>query len=206
MQLFYRFYTLFDHTQCNVSNGKRLFAYLVDWFAGSLLTTLPLALIWLKQTKDMEAMARVNLMSLSSQVGVQTAYIAGCIAVIFALFFYVFVPLRVWKGQTLGKRMMEFKIVKTNGDDVTLKTLCIRQIIGIILIEGSIYSISTILHQALSLAFHINFIDSLMYVGLVISAFSVLLVIKFPSCRMLHDYLAHTKVIPFESEAKSESI
>lgn len=207
MNLFLKMYTFFDHRTCDVTNGKRFFAYVIDWFLGSLFTMLPMCLMWLMLTNDMDRMAGVNVMYIAGQVSYSSAYLAGLISTLFALFYYVYVPWKIYPGQTVGKRSMGFKIVKTNDDEVTLKTLLLRQVIGIILIEGSLYTVSGILHSILSLATNINFITILMYVGLVISIMSGFVILKIESRRMLHDYIADTKVILFETqEHENESI
>ncbi|MEG0328988.1 MAG: RDD family protein [Longicatena sp.] len=207
MSLFVRLYTLFDNSECDVNNGKRFFAYVIDWFLGSLFTMLPMCIMWLLLTKDMDKMAGVNVMYIAGQVSTSKAYLAGLLSTVFALFYYVVIPWKIHRGQTIGKRMMGFKIVQKNNEEVTLSTLIIRQVIGIIIIEGALYNVSGILHSMLSLATNINFISILMYVGLAISVCSGFLVLKINSRRMFHDYLAKTKVIAFEEEEhQNESI
>lgn len=199
MSLFIKIYTFIDHTACNVSSGKRLFAYIIDWFLGSLCTTLPMSIMWLMKTHDMEHMSGVNVMNMASHVTVGYAYIAGFLSVVFALFYYIFIPWKVYPGQTPGKRMMRFKIMGLNDEEVKLGTLIVRQFIGIMVIEGALYTVSGVLHSILALATNINFITPLMYVGLFISVFSAFLLLKGESKRALHDYVAKTKVVAIDT-------
>lgn len=195
MSLFIKIYTFIDHRNCNVTNGKRLFAYVFDWFFGSLFTTLPMSIMWLMKTHDMQNMASVNVLNMSTHVTVSYAYLGGVLSIVFALFYYIFIPWKIYPGQTPGKRMMGFKITKLDDEEATIGTLFIRQFIGIMLIEGALYSISGVLHSILSLATDINFITPLMYLCLLISVLSGFLLLKGESRRAFHDYLAKTKVV-----------
>lgn len=199
MNIFMKLYMKLDHSICNVTSSKRFVAYVIDWFLGSLFTMLPMCILWMMWTKDMETMSRANVLLIASNVGYMQAYLAGGVSVLFALFYYVIVPWRIYPGQTVGKRAMGFKIVKLDESDVDLKTLILRQIIGIIIIEGGLYNVSGILHSLISLALNLNLVQWLLYIGLGISILSAFLALKMSSQRMFHDYLAKTKVIPFEN-------
>lgn len=39
MNIFFNLYMKLDHSECNVANGKRLFAYIIDWFFRKSLYT-----------------------------------------------------------------------------------------------------------------------------------------------------------------------
>ena len=207
MTMFMKVYTWLDHQLCDVSNAKRFFAYVIDWFAGSLCTMLPMCLLWMFWTQDMDRMANANVLLIAGQVSDAQAYLAGALSILFALFYYVYIPWRVTPGQTPGKRAMGFAIVKEDGSAVTLRALLIRQIIGIMVVEGALYNVSGIWHSMLSLALDVNLVTILMYVGLAISVLSGFLVLRVQSRRMLHDYLARTKVTAIHEEtSKNESI
>lgn len=207
MNLFFKFYAKLDRSECNVTSTKRFVAYVMDWFLGSLCTMLPMCLLWLMQTQDMDTMSSVNLYVIAGKLGYSQAYLAGALSIAFALFYYVVVPWKIYPGQTCGKRAMGFKVVKLDGSDVDLKTLIIRQIVGIIIIEGALYNISGIVHSLISLIVNLNLVQWLLYIGLVVSAISSFLALKMSSQRMIHDYLAKTKVIEhIDPNAVNQSI
>lgn len=56
-------------------------------------------------------------------------FIAGIIGVIFALFYYIYIPFFVYKGQTVGKRICKVKIIQNNNQEVSLKSLVLRQMV-----------------------------------------------------------------------------
>lgn len=207
MNLFIKFYTMFDRSKCEVTTSKRFFAYVIDWFLGSLFTMLPMCILWLMWTKDMETMSRVNVLLIAGTLSYPQAYFAGLLSVAFALFYYVVVPWKIYPGQTCGKRAMGFKIVHLDDTAVTLKTLLIREVLGIMIIEGALYNVSGILHSLLSLLTNLNLVQLLMYIGLAISVVSCFIALKMESRRMLHDYLAKTKIVESDEEkAPNQSI
>lgn len=71
-----------------------------------------MCLLWMMWTKDMETMAGVNVLVIAGRLGDGKAYLAGTLSILFALFYYVYIPLKIYPGQTPGKRAMGFKIVK----------------------------------------------------------------------------------------------
>lgn len=174
---------------CDVPSWKRFVAYMIDWYLGSMFISLPMVMIYMKTTNTDEL--NVNLL----QYPEKYALIAGSVGLIFAFFYYFIVPLKIWNGQTLGKRLCHFKISKGNGEDVTSKDLFLRQIIGIFIIEGSLISASNILHQIMSLISDKNFITPLMYLGIAVSVISALLVLFRKDHKAIHDLIAKTKVI-----------
>ena len=204
MNIFIKMYTAFDHSTCDVNNSKRFMAYLIDWFLGSLCTMLPMCLLWMFWTQNVDTMTDANVLYIAGQIGTWQAYLAGAMSVVFALFYYVYFPYKIHRGQTPGKRAMGFKVVKTNGDDVDLKTLLIRVVIGIILVESVLYNVSGVCFSILSLATGVNFLTIMKFVGIALGLFSAFLVLKVESRRMLHDYMADTKVIVFESEVSED--
>lgn len=207
MKLFIKLYTWMDHTPCNVSAGKRFFAYVIDWFLGSLVTMLPICFLWMYWTKDMNQMPNANVLLIAGNIGYTQAYLAGLLSVVFGLFYYVYVPWKLFPGQTCGKRAMGFRIKRIDEKRLDLKTLIIRQVIGIVIIEGSLYNLSGVLHSILSLATNVNFVNLLMYVGLAISVLSGFLSLRCESHRMLHDYIGKTMVELYEDETvKNQSI
>lgn len=198
MNIFFKLYMKLDHSECNVANGKRLFAYIIDWFLGSLCTLLPMCLLWMMWTKDMDTMASVNVLVIAGKLGDMKAYLAGTLSILFALFYYVYIPLKIYPGQTPGKRAMGFKIVKKDDSKADLKTLLIREVIGVMIIEGSLYTVSGVWHSMLSLALNLNLVGILMYAGLAVGILSGFMILKINSRRMFHDYLANTKVVEYE--------
>lgn len=175
-----------------VPSWKRVVAYIVDWYLGAMFTSLPMVMIYMKvlNTQDLNT----NLL----QYPKQYAFLAGGMGLLFALFYYMIVPLCIWKGQTLGKRWCHFKIVKINGDNAKLKELFLRQVVGIFLVEGALIFPSSLFHQILSLISNVNLITPLMYLGLAISILSGVFVVFRKDHRAIHDIISSTGVISID--------
>lgn len=198
--LYVKLYQHLDHTPSDVSNSKRMFAYIIDWYVGSLFMTLPLVFLYSKLTGTTEMTQ--TLYAFPGNYG----YVAGGLALLFGLLYYVFIPLKVWKGQTPGKRMMGFKIVKDDNSDVDFITLFKREVIFIFLFECSMYSASSYFHQILSMLAGYDLVTILMYIGIVITVASGALVLKFDARKMFHDYFAKTRVINVVKDTEGKGV
>lgn len=125
--------------------------------------------------------------------------IAGVLSLSVAFVYYVVLPI-IWKGQTLGKKLLGLKIVNDNYQEVNVKQLIIRQVIMIFLVEGSIYTCSNMLHQLVNVLTGYNIASIWNKVGLVITILSGILVIILKSKKSLHDIVSHTLVVDIKSE------
>ena len=133
------------------------------------------------------------------------AFLAGALCILFALFYYVYVPWRIWPGQTLGKRVAGYRMEKTDGTAVDLITLLKRQVIGGFLLEGAAFVASNYIRQlvTLSLSYYVDYYWQL--AGMILTALSLILVMKTDSHRALHDYLAKTRVTCIEKQKNEHS-
>lgn len=169
------------------SLSRRFFAYLIDWYVGGLATALPVAFFSMRQYQTVQ---NQNIMQFSAPYGV----IAGILALICAVLYYAVIPAWGWKGQTPGKRLLHLKIVQADGTDVTPGTIFLRQLVGIIVLEGGLVTASTIWHQVATLLTGVELVKPLMYVGMVVSVISAVLVIT-RNHTAIHDRLAGTQVV-----------
>lgn len=78
---------------------------------------------------------------------------------------------------------------------MSLKTLIIRQGIGLFLLEGSAIVVTNYLRQMLTLATGFYFDYYLKLIGMVITMISGVFVLSTASQRSIHDYLAKTRVV-----------
>lgn len=168
--------------------SKRFVSYLIDWYLGALMSALPLAVV---SQKLYGTMAHQNIIYFDEATGM----VLGFTSIALALVYYIAIPAFLWSGQTLGKKICHLEIVDQNGTKATKRQLLIRQLVGIILIEGSLYSVSTIIHQLLSIITGFNFITPAMYFGIAISLLSALLLLFGKDQKAIHDHWGRTKVI-----------
>lgn len=175
---------------CDVGVLKRFFAYLGDYYIGLLLCSLPIVLGngLINQDETMQ----MNLFFFDEQPLVLV--IIAVLSLLIGYVYYVHIPYRIWNGQTLAKRLLHFKIVQMNGEALKRKHLLLRHGVGMLLIEGSVISCTSVLRQLLTYFSGINLIDPWIYAGLAITIASCIFMLINKNHRMLHDYIANTMV------------
>lgn len=184
-------YARMQSSLCDVTVNSRFVAYLIDWFVGTIfIFIIPIYMysILTGSTNMQEAMVFLNYPG-------NNGFIACGIAFLMALIYYVLIPWKVWKGQTLGKRAFGFKIVRNNGEDVTLWTLIKRQLVGIALIEGNLIVLTSLYRQGVFLFSGYDAPQLLIYAWVGISVISCMLVVFVGNGKMIHDYIGGTYVM-----------
>lgn len=199
-------FTLLDQTRCPVNQSKRMIAYLIDWFLGALCMMLPLCLGWMFLTHDQENMVHVNVFKLADASSLTTALILGGLGLLLAFFYYVWVPYKIYPGQTVGKKTMGIQIEKTDGSSLRFKDLLLRQGLGLLVLEGVLFNPSRLWQDMISLASGLNFSGYLLYLSIAITLVSGLIAFSAPSRRMLHDYLAGTTEKEVALKGRDQSI
>ena len=96
-------------------------------------------------------------------------------------------------GQSSARKFVKSKLLKVNNEQVTIKNMLLRQLLGVIVIEGVLYTASAIWHELVTIITQTNFVTPLMYAGFIISGISILLYLFKGEHRTLHDYLGNTK-------------
>lgn len=156
---------------------KRGIAYIVDLYLGALLGTLPISLITLIFNHEMTQ----NIFVLDKWVGC----LASIISLFCLAFYYIFVPLKIYKGQTLGKRLMDIQIAYENP-----KQLIKRQmIIMLVLMSGG-----KIVLQLISLISGYDLTTFVIYITSSLSLASAIRVIAARDHKALHDRIIKTNI------------
>lgn len=174
---------------------RRIAAYMLDWFIGDLFASFPVTILYamIYDTTELNN----ELASFSLGIGV----LAGILALLLSVVYYLIFPLKIWSGQTIGKRICGLKIVMLDGGRARIKALAVRQILGILLIEGCLMTASHYLRQ---LVYIITKADWVLkypyYAGIGFAGISVALIVFSRNRRGLHDYLAGTKLVLAQAE------
>lgn len=140
---------------------RRILSYAFDWYIGGMIASLPVIVIYMMLHQDATYIPQ-NLSIFHAPYNI----IAGSLSFIVASGYYVLVPMFVFKGQTLGKKIFHLKIIANNYDEVTNKQLFIRQFIMILLVEGSVFTSSNMLHQLLQVVTGLNIPKYYAYFGI----------------------------------------
>lgn len=182
-----------DRKPSRVSFLTRVIAYALDWALGGIICGLPAVAIYGLVTKRSDMFSDLYVFpSLGFSYG--WSYLAGFLCFLVALIYLIYIPYKIYPGQTLGKRIMKLKIVRIDGKPLDIKTLVIRHIIGLVVLESVAVVVSRYLRQMLTLATGFYFEYYLTAVGAFITMISAIIVYNTPSRRAIHDYLAKTRV------------
>jgi uncharacterized RDD family membrane protein YckC len=190
--------TFLDQTNASVPMPKRVAAYLTDWFAASLCLLLPMALVWMRSTADLDGLTTLNFWTFYEMAGTDTTLICAAIGLLLVIIYFVIVPWKIMPGKTLGKKLFKLTVTDLDGNVPGLKAWTIRLLV-ILLIEGSLLSASPWIWNMTALAAHINLTGWMGYIGLAGTIFSIALCMAAASRRTLHDYAAKTRVAATES-------
>lgn len=178
----------------NVNNFSRVVAYIIDWYIATMVSSIPIVIITSMVNHTTVITQELNKLPLIWGV------ITGVLAIIFYLGYYFVLELKVYKGQTFGKRIMKLKVVKDDGNDVDFKSILLREGLGVMIIEGYLANSSSYLRQIIQLFTEVNIMDMSVYLFGIISAISILMGIASPSCKMIHDHIAKTHIISTKEE------
>lgn len=190
-----------DHTPCDVEFPKRFLSYVVDWGLGGIFTGLPAVLLYGSVSGRSDMFSNLYIFE-ALGYGRGWAYLAGFCALLFALGYYVYVPWKLFPGQTLGKRICGYRICRIDGKALDLKTLLLRQVVGLFLLESIALVISGYLRQMVTLTL-LYYVDSIWSgIGTICCVLSAMLVGGTPSHRALHDYLAKTRVELYDKQSE----
>ena len=175
----------------NIGFLRRFISYMMDWYIGGMLTSLPIILTY-------TAMNSSNIGTIEQNINIfeyPLNIIIGLASFMVAALYYVYVPMFINNGQTLGKKIMKLRIVSNDYSEAAKKQIFIRQFVIILLLEGSLYTSSNMLHQVLNEVTGANIVSIYNTIGIAITALSALLVVIFKSRRALHDIITSTRVV-----------
>lgn len=160
-----------------VSLLKRGIAFIVDLYLGSLLGTLPISLVTYIQLGYMTQNAYLLNQS--------TACLVMLLSMILIIFYYIMIPLKISKGQTLGKKLMNIHIIYDKSS-----MLIKRQVIFMIFMT----SFGTLFGQFLSVLFALNIMEIINDITLSISLVCVIMIIFTKNHIGLYDRFAKTNI------------
>lgn len=170
-------------------NLRRLLAMIIDWYLASMLAGIPVLFIYSIESGKAEIAKSLSSMSLKWGI------IAGILAIIFGLIYYIVIPMYWRKGQTIGKRLLGIKVINADGSDVCINNLCRREILGVMLIEGSIVCTSEYFRQIIELITNASLYSILTFLSSIITIVSIIMLFKTNDSRMIHDFIGNTKVV-----------
>ena len=167
-----------------VSLIKRGLSFIIDAYIGALFGTIPISVA----TTIILGEVTQNIFLLPKAI----AIISLICSLLCLLFYYFYIPYKIYPGQTLGKRFFNIQIEYKNR-----KELWKRQVVGYILLEGGLTSGGKVIFQLLSILTGYNMVSIFNDIFTSISLFSIALLLLSSQHKMLHDYIAKTEVREF---------
>ena len=172
----------------------RVGAYVIDWALSGILTGLPEVVIFNLVSgthdlfSDLYAFGALGLPA-------AWAYLCAALSLVLFLCYYLWIPLRVYPGQTPGKRICHLKIARMDEGGLDARTLFLREVVGLLLIESSATIMGPYLRQALTLATGVYLEGILAWIGAVLFMVSSIMVFALRGQRAIHDHIAGTRVV-----------
>ena len=176
---------------------SRLYAYVIDWILGGIVSGLPAVLVYLALTHKNAMLPDLYVfeaMGYPWSVGI----VVGLSCALAAIAYFVLIPLLAWPGQTPGKRIAHVRVATLDGGLPSVGRLIWRQVIVGFLLEGSGYVVSRYIRETMVLVTRVDVNYYWGIAGMIITAVSLLMFLIVPARRCVHDCLAGTRVVPTE--------
>lgn len=173
---------------------RRLAAYAIDWYLVTMLCGAPLVLV---------NSMRTGLAAMDSSIPPGGAgWLWGGIAILCGLLYYWLIPL-LWNGQTPGKRLLHLRIVcRETQRQAGAAALALRQIVGMVLLEGAICFPSQLLRELIARVIGMDAANLVRIAMVLVTIISIMLGLYTPNRRMLHDRISGTMEI-YENPSES---
>ncbi|NBK92532.1 RDD family protein [bacterium 1XD21-13] len=172
--------------------NRRGFAYLLDGYLGSAFSVIPVGLLWNMLTG--EEVINTDLSLFEAPYG----WLAGLLGLMFGAVYYYLIPLWGWKGQTLGKKLMNLRIVGEDNNPLPPGRLAVRQLAGIMLLEGAFLLTGQYAVQMLTMLTFGTAGRVLNY--LLFGVFLISTWLAYRNGRAAHDIWVGSKVIDIKNE------
>lgn len=168
---------------------RRFVAYFIDWYLALILMNAILLCAAFSLTGKVYAGA-LPLTFFPDDM--QLILLMSLLLIEVAL--YVLIPRYLWRGQTLGKRLMRIRVVGKDGSDVGAGRLLFRDLVCIAIVEGCFSPISNFIRNYLMLFLDEGAIQLTVWFSWAAGFVSILIMIFNARRMMLHDVLAGTVV------------
>lgn len=174
------------------SVSSRVFAFIIDWIVSGLLVGAVNALFYTIYSSTKEVYTDYYSFLLAD-ISISQIMVPFVLCMLIGLVYYVWIPYKVWPGQTLGKHLFDIQILSST-QDVSLGKLFIRNFVCMILI-GCASPISTALRQFITVCIRINVDEPWLVLGSVVCLISFLMTVYKSTGSSIHDRIVKTQVV-----------
>lgn len=180
--------------------AKRLIAYAIDWAFSGVLIGFPEVLVFALVTHSSDMFSDLYVFG---SMGYSNIYAFMCCVASLAVFaaYYIWVPLKIWPGQTPGKRLLKLRCESRDGGDLQPWQYALRAGVGLLVIEGVSTVATRYVLQALTLATSFYVEGTVLPVLYLLTLVSGIMVVATKRHLAIHDYLAGTRVVEIHDVA-----
>lgn len=169
--------------------ARRFAAMIIDWYITSMIAAIPVTFYFNKESYISSTDFKL------ANYDLNIAIFLGVFAVISGLVYYVLIPIFIFKGQTLGKKILKIKVVKQDKSEVDAKTILIREVLGSTLFEGGIVTTAIYLRQLVQLFVPFNIFTPWTYFTYITTIISIAIAYFNKESLTIHDKIAKTILI-----------
>lgn len=168
---------------------KRLFAMIIDWYIAQMIAVIPVTFYFRRGNSLKPEMFQLE--NYDFQIGL----FLGIFGIGVGILYYIVIPICLWRGQTLGKKICKIRIADISGGNVTPLAIVKRELIGSTFLEGGIIIIAVYMRRLLPLFGLSILVDPWKYLAYALTLASIIYAFFQPLLQSFHDKLAHTIVI-----------
>ena len=172
---------------------NRFVAFFIDWYLSSLFAAIPVVLLQSLQAKNFVMVNSLQDLSFLN------AWIACILALLVYIMYYCVIPSKAHGqflvGQTIGRKLLKVQVTDLDGSSPSLQRLFLRDIIGVLLLQGYITSVNIYVLSIIQIttgAFIAPYFQLFYYAAVILS---LLLYIISKRKYLLHDFLSRTQMI-----------
>ncbi|MDU2673122.1 MAG: RDD family protein [Clostridium sp.] len=169
--------------------ARRFVAMIIDWYIASMIAAIPVTFYFNKETYISAADFQL------ANYDLNIAVFLGIFAVLSGIIYYAIIPMFIFKGQTLGKKLLKIKVVKQDKSEVDAKTILIREVLGSTLFEGGIVTTAIYLRQLVQLFIPFNIFTPWTYLAYIVTIISIGIAYFNKDSLTIHDKIAKTILI-----------
>lgn len=172
---------------------NRVVCAVIDLFVGGICLLGPAYLTYYYMSGNNTMTSLSDFTALGQPVSL--AVVLALAGLALGVVYYVFVPWKVWPGQTLGKHLGRIRIVRRDRRELGLGTIVLRQLVGVMFLELGFTCDLLLLPQLVALVTgNAGAGSTLQVAGLAITAVSIVMFFASRGRLALHDRFAGTRV------------
>lgn len=173
---------------------RRFGAYAIDWALGGIVSGLPAVLLYSAVTRRSDFFSDLYVFEALGH-SFWWGVLAGVLCIVAGLFYYVYVPVRLMPGQTVGKRLLGLEVRMMDGSLPAFLPLFVRYGLVGFLVETSAFVTGRFIRELITLVARVDIATPWSIAGAAITVISALLALYGPHHRAIHDYLSGTRVV-----------